>query len=96
MVVFTLTMPNRNSWNGKWHGDGYLHARAMKNGKVPKEVIGRDFYYSWADGWTACISVSKMDYKEANRLIKKSCGFCGYGWMIESIINYGEIKYKHN
>ena len=27
---------------------------------------------------------------------KKSDGFCGYDWMIESIIKYGEIRYKRD
>lgn len=26
MIVFTLTMPNRNTWNGKWTGDGRVFA----------------------------------------------------------------------
>ena len=26
MVVFKLTMPNRNTWNGKWSGDQRVFA----------------------------------------------------------------------
>ena len=94
MIVFTLTMPNRNTWNGKWTGDEMIFARSMKNREVPKEVVGKEFYHHWDDGWTACVSVQKMDCKEAAKIIKKSAGFCGYDWMIRSIIKYGEIRYK--
>lgn len=94
MVVFKLTMPNRNTWNGKWTGDEMIFARRRKDREVPKEVIGKSFFYYLDDGWTACVSVDKMDCKEANKIIKKSSGFCGYDWMIESIIRYGEIRYE--
>jgi hypothetical protein len=36
------------------------------------------FRYDFGDGWTACISVDVVDSKEANRVMKKSRGFCGY------------------
>ena len=94
MIVFTLSMPNRNTWNGKWTGDERIFARTRKDREVPKEIVGKDFYHHWDDGWTACVTVEKMNCREANKLMKKSDGFCGYDWMIESIIRYGEIKYK--
>ena len=96
MVVFKLTMPNRNTWNGKWTGDEMIFARSKKDKDVPKEVIGKSFLHHWADGWIACVSVEKMDCKEANKLMRMSNGFCGYDWMIESIIRYGEIRYKRD
>ena len=91
MVVFTLTMPNRSSWNNKWSGDGEVYARALSNKKVPQQVIGQSFYYRWNDGWTACVSVEKMDCKEANKIMRKSRGFAGYDWMIRSILRLGRI-----
>ena len=94
MIVFKLTMPNRNTWNGKWSGDEKVFAKIKYNKDVPKEIIGKSFLYHWDDGWTACVSVDKMDSKEARAYIKKSVGFCGYDWMIESIIRYGEIRRK--
>ena len=94
MIVFTLTMPNRNTWNGKWTGDNKIYAKTAPNKLVPKEIIGKEFYYSWDYGWTVCVTVEKMDYKEANKIMKRSEGFLSYDWMIESIIRFGEIKYK--
>ena len=96
MVVFKLTMPNRNTWNGKWSGDQRFFASVRYNREVPKEVIGKSFFHYWDDGWTACVSVEKMDSKEARVYMKKSDGFLGYDWMIESIIRYGEIRYKRD
>lgn len=91
MVVFTLSMPNRGSWNGRWSGEDRVYARIFHNNDVPKDIIGKDFYYNWDDGWCACVSVTKVDSKEAAKIRKKSAGFCGYDWMIRSIIKNREI-----
>lgn len=94
MIIFELTMPNCGSWNGKWSGEKRLYAKSRRNNQVPKEVVGKKFYYRWDDGWTACVSVKKVDYREGRKIMRKSSGFCGYDWMIDSIINYGKILTK--
>ena len=91
MIIFTLSMPNRGSWNGRWSGEDRVYARIFHNNDVPKDIIGKDFYYNWDDGWCACVSVTKVDSKEAAKIRKKSAGFCGYDWMIRSIIKNREI-----
>ena len=94
MIVFELTMPSRGSWNGKWSQESKCHVRIKSERNVPKEYWNQDFYYRWDDGWEACVSVRRMDAKEARRLEKKSVGFCGYDWMIESICENGMIEPK--
>lgn len=94
MVVFELSMPNCGSWNGRWSGEGRLYARILRNKDVPKEYVGKNFFYRWNDGWTACVSTRSVSSSEANKIRKKSCGFCGYDWMIKSICNKGEISYS--
>ena len=42
-------------------------------------------------GLRAC-QWKKVDIKEANKIMKKSVGFYGYDWMIDSIIKNKEIK----
>lgn len=37
------------------------------------------------------MSVYKADAKTANRAQKNSVGFCGYDWMIDSILEHGSI-----
>ena len=91
MIIFTLSMPTRGSWNGRWSGEARVYARIFHNTDVPKDIIGKDFYYNWDDGWCACVSVTKVDSKEAAKIRKKSAGLCGYDWMIRSIIKNGEI-----
>ena len=91
MIVFTLSMPTRGSWNGRWSGEDRVYARIFHNNDVPKDIIGKDFYYNWDDGWCACVSVTKVDSKEAAKIRKKSAGFCGYDWMIRNIIKNREI-----
>ena len=91
-LCFELTMPGRGSWNGKWSGkkDRHIIIRSVDDQKA-ESLNGRLFYYKWPDGWTACVAVSDVDSKEAARLKKKSRGFCGYDWMVDSIIRYGMI-----
>lgn len=93
MIVFELTMPNRGSWNGKWSQEERHFVRCYKEKDVPIKYWDRDFYYYWDDGWTACVSVKKVSYVEAKKLEKASDGFCGYDWMISSIIKCGKIQY---
>lgn len=92
MIAFILTMPNCASWNGRWSQEDELHCIVKTNRTVPKEVIGREFYYNFGDGWTACVEVKEIPAKQANRYRQKSRGFCGYDWMVDSIIKHGEIR----
>lgn len=94
MIVFELSMPRVGSWNNKWSGEGDLFVRTRDERKVPKEYWNEDFFYRWDDGWTACVSTRRMQAKDAQKLERKSKGFCGYDWMIDSIIKHGEIKEK--
>ena len=96
MIVFELTFPNRGSWNGKWSGEKDKHIIVKKDYQVPKDRIGKSYYYDFGDGWGASISVQRMNGndKEYRRLKKKNAGFCGYDWMIDSIIINDEIVYK--
>lgn len=96
MIIFELTMPSCGSWNGRWSGEGRLYAKSRRNNQVPKDVINKDFYYRWEDGWAARISVRKVDCSEERKIMRKSSGFCGYDWMIDSIIKYGEILCKED
>ena len=94
MIVFELTMPGVGSWNGKWSGADRRYICVRRNDAVPKELYEKDFFYSWPDGWTACVSVNKMPAKEARKLQKISAGFRGYDWMIDSLIADGYIHTK--
>lgn len=91
ILLFELTMPNRGSWNGHWSGehDGHYIIKASTR-KVDieryKVLDGKDFYHRWDDGWTACISCRVIDSKEAAKLRKHNAGFCGYDWMVSSIL----------
>ena len=94
MIVFELTMPRVGSWNGRWSGADRRYIRTKDERKVPKELWGNSYCYRWDDGWEACVSVERMSATEAKKLEKKSSGFCGYDWMIESLIKDGYIHTK--
>lgn len=98
MIVFELTFPNRGSWNGKWSGEKDKHIIVKKDYKVPKDRIGKIYSYDFGDGWVASITVKKMNGNDSEyrQLKKKNAGFCGYDWMVNSIIAIDKIEYnKH-
>lgn len=94
MIAFELTMPNKGSWNGRWSQEGQVFVRCYDQRKVPKEYWNKSFYYRWDDGWTACVTAHKVTTAEAKKLERQSKGFCGYDWMIRSIIQHGYIATK--
>lgn len=94
MIVFELSMPNKGSWDGKWTQEGQLFVRCVDERKLPREHWNKSFYHHWDDGWTACVTAHRMPVSEARKLERRSKGFCGYDWMIKSIIKYGEIRYE--
>ena len=91
MIAFILNMPGKGSWNNKWSGEEKLYVKFKQDNQVPKEYVGQSFSYRWPDGWEALVTVEKIPAAEANKLKRRSAGFCGYDWMIDSIINYGYI-----
>lgn len=96
MIVFILSMPGKGSWNNQWSGEGQLYAKFLPNNKVPSEYIGQSFIYRWSDGWVASIKVEKITSIEATKMKKRSAGFCGYDWMVNSIIDHGQIITPEN
>lgn len=91
LVCFSLSMPNIGSWNGEWTGQGKLYARVRRISNKNNLRDESSFRYNFGDGWSACVSVKFVDSKEAAKIRRKTFGFCGYEWMIDSIIKHGEI-----
>lgn len=92
MIVFTLTMPHRGSWNNKWSGERSLHVIVRRECDIPRSIVNKSFRYRWDDGWEAEISVKQMKWADAKKLEQSSDGFCGYDWMVKSIIATGSIQ----
>jgi hypothetical protein len=100
ILAFELTMPRRNSWNGRWSGEErrYIITKTFRTGKEQAKaldiVINSPYFYSWSDGWGARIDVAVVDSAKAAKL-RKSAGFCGYNWMVDTIIQYGRPLATH-
>jgi hypothetical protein len=97
-IAFNLTMPNVGSWNGKWSGQGKLYAliRSVPTDKAEAILKKGYFHYSWSDGWGAGVVAGRVDTaREANKIKRRSSGFCGYDWMVDSIIEHGKIYASH-
>jgi hypothetical protein len=96
-LVFTLSMPGCASWNGRWSGAGKLYAIVRGfNGKKGREkaqaILTKGYFsYGWSDGWRAGISVKEVTQSEVRQIRRTAQGFCGYDWMVDSIVNHGAI-----
>ena len=102
ILCFELSMPGVSSWNGKWSGEDDYYAivktlrNTNKNQEIVERVLKNNYYtYRWSDGWCAAVEVKQVNSIEARRARKKSKGFCGYNWMVDSIIRYGKIYASH-
>jgi hypothetical protein len=94
LVSFELSMPGRNSWNGRWSGEEKLFVivkrlRAKTADKLSFKL--GHYSYNFGDGWGAGLSVREVTSSAARKLKKQSAGFCGYDWMVDSIIADGDI-----
>ena len=85
-VMFELSMPSNNAWNGRWSGEGdtYTVARTIPDAKF--DGLGRRHTYNFGDGWVAAVSLREAAPRE-----KASGRFCGYEWMIDSILRHNTI-----
>ncbi len=99
ILSFTLSMPNINSLNGKWTGENILYVKTVNFGRSKKatelaeKILDTGYFrYSFGDGWAAGVTVKEVTAREATKLRKKSAGFCGYDWMIDSIRSHGVIQ----
>lgn len=94
IVSFELSMPGRNSWNGKWSGEANYYAIFKSFRVTPKKPLPfklGSYGYNFGDGWHANVAVREVTSSAARSLRKQSRGFCGYDWMVESIIRDGDI-----
>ncbi len=92
ILCFTLSMPNVSSWNGKWSGEDRLYTKIINFGRTKTAIAKASkildigyFRYGFGDGWSAGISVKEVNAKEAATIRRKSRGFYGYDWMVQSI-----------
>jgi hypothetical protein len=99
-VSFQLTMPNVGSWDGKWTGASkkYYVIRVFRGKEGSAFLKGpmqsenkKGFYYNFGDGWSANVCAEIVDAVEARKREKQSAGFCGYEWMINSIVKHSKI-----
>ncbi len=96
-IQFTLSMPNVGSWNGQWSGRQKLFAVVrsftgrLGTAKAKAMLTKGSYYYNFGDGWGASVRISEITPAEVRRVRKASQGFCGYEWMISSIVDHGAI-----
>lgn len=94
--AFVLSMPGVNSWNGRWSGEDRCYVRVKSfSARAWKEKLAKlvgYHTYNFGDGWRAGVDVKVVDADTKRNLLKKTAGFCGYDWMIDSLIQHGEIR----
>lgn len=95
LLSFVLSMPGVNSWNGQWSGseDCYAIVISVRDKSQAQSIVDKGYYsYAFGDGWRAGVTVTQVTSNESRKIRKQSKGFCGYDWMIESIIKHGDIR----
>lgn len=90
LLAFTLGMPGRSSWDGRWSGEDRCYV-IVRSVKAPLPGLIGYHTYAWSDGWCASVEVEIVDHRKAAKLRRRSAGFCGYDWMIESLLIDGQI-----
>jgi hypothetical protein len=90
-VEFRLTMPNANTWNGRWSGEGrnYSIVKTLADRAAAALLEGKptlSWFHSWDDGWCAEVTARVVSGR-----LPKSDGFCGYDWMVANILRWGTI-----
>ena len=93
-VEFVLSMPRVGSWNGRWSGAGkhYAIVRELTPEQVAALGIEQDYRgwgYCWDDNWSARVTARVVPKGER---LRKSDGFCGYEWMVDSILRIGRVE----
>lgn len=88
LLCFELTMPRVGSWNGTWSGEKDYRAIVTSVSKEVADLVLRNSYYTYdfGDGWVAGISVRLVHRSDATKARKRSTGFAGYDWMVDSIL----------
>lgn len=86
LVAFTLSMPGVGSWNGKWTGADRCYARVHKVARKDLDGLVGGYHYNFGDGWRAYVNACEISAGEARKSRRKSVGFAGYDWMIDSIL----------
>lgn len=59
--------------------------------QVGETKPSKSWYFGWDDGWGANVEATVVTAAERRKLEKKSAGFRGYEWMIDSIIDIDKI-----
>ena len=90
LMMFELSMPGVNSWNGRWSRAAKRHVKVLHVGKGSLAKPGL-YGYDFGDGWRASVTVREVDGKTARKLRRESDGFCGYDWMCAEILFHGRI-----
>jgi hypothetical protein len=85
-IIFELSMPSNNSWNGKWSGEANTYTVAKSLPEKKFDELKPSYRYAFGDGWVAAVNV-----REARPREKATNRFCGYEWMIDSILKRGAI-----
>ena len=91
VLMFTLSMPSVR--NGKWSGEGRAYIITRPAVKGTEDVPGY-YHYNFGDGWAAGVTAKLVSAAEARKARKKSVGFSGYDWMVDSILKHGDIRVK--
>jgi hypothetical protein len=88
-VIFELSVLDSRGWNGKWAEIGCKYT-VMRKLDTKSSLIGKCFTYNWKDGWYVRVDVRRA--YQFGRKEKPTGKFCSYEWMVDSLVQHGEIR----
>jgi hypothetical protein len=98
-LIFRLSMPGTGPNGERWNSDNRVHAlirpvpRNLKSTENANKLLAaKSWRYDFGDGWIAQVDVEQGTQQTVHRARRLSQGFCGYDWMVASILEHGEIK----
>ena len=96
-LIFSLYMLRRPTYDNLWSGDDmkFVVAKSFTKKEFEKlpDIVGKFHKYCFDNGLVACVDVKLVrSAKERDAELKGSVGFRQFYWMVESLLEYGEIK----
>ena len=105
IISFEYHTTQIGSWDKKWSGSGKVFAKLKTISKEQKEKLEKmgfaiqkgkshSFHYDFQDGWACNVTMTVGTKKEFQSIMRQSQGFLGYDWMIQDILENGQIDYR--
>jgi len=89
LISFTLSMPGHPSWNREWV-KGKPYQKVADIGEAKGEALCKIGLFEYGSTVPVIVRVKEVDIAEAAEITRRA-DFNGDDWMVDSIIEHGQI-----